>query len=167
MIISKFNDLTHFISYLNKKIEDHFSTEFDLNTDLLSHMQNCNLSSSDFSHYYSGSKTDLKNNVFSDLLPSLRDSLLESFISNTQNINSYYFIPNTISFYDIFHQLENDDIDYSNYFSNIKSVITKLTNDNKFYRKNITDLNVEIVELRKQNADLQHQLQIKSISTWG
>lgn len=152
---------------MNSKIEIHFSNDISSNSELSLAIQTANMSASDFSYYYNGNKTDLKNNVFNDLLPSLRDSLLQSFISKITSLPSYYLLPNVISFYDIYHELENDDVDYSTYFSDIKSVITKLTSDNKFYRKNITDLNVEIVELRKQNADLQQQLNIKSISTWG
>ena len=167
MIISKFIDLNNFISYMNSKIEIHFSNDISSNSELSLAIQTANMSASDFSYYYNGNKTDLKNNVFNDLLPSLRDSLLQSFINKITSLPSYYLLPNVISFYDIYHELENDDVDYSTYFSDIKSVITKLTSDNKFYRKNITDLNVEIVELRKQNADLQQQLNIKSISTWG
>lgn len=167
MIISKFIDLNNFISYMNSKIETHFSNDISSNSELSLAIQTANMSFSDFSYYYNGNKTDLKNNVFNDLLPSLRDSLLQSFINKITSLPSYYLLPNVISFYDIYHELENDDVDYSNYFSDIKSVITKLTSDNKFYRKNIIDLNVEIVELRKQNADLQQQLNIKSISTWG
>jgi len=152
---------------MNSKIEIHFSNDISSNSELSLAIQTANMSASDFSYYYNGNKTDLKNNVFNDLLPSLRDSLLQSFINKITSLPSYYLLPNVISFYDIYHELENDDVDYSTYFSDIKSVITKLTSDNKFYRKNITDLNVEIVELRKQNADLQQQLNIKSISTWG
>lgn len=153
---------------MDSKIENNFSKlDADADPDLLLTMHTCDINFNNYTSYYRGNKTNLKNDVFNDLLPSLRDSLVDLFINNIQSINSVYLVPKTISFYDIFHQLDNEDIDYSNYFSEIKSVITRLTNDNKFYRKNITDLNVEIIELRKQNADLQQQLQIKSISTWG
>jgi len=168
MVISKFNDLSDFTSYMNSKIETHFlPLDVHADPDLLLTIHECDMDSSSYSSYYKGNKTDLKNNVFNDLLPSLRDSLLQALITRMYTLHSHYLVPNIISYYDIYNDLENDDVDYSNYFSDIKSVISKLANDNKFYRKNIVDLNVEIVELRKQNADLQQQLQIKSISTWG
>jgi len=167
MIIARFNDIQDLSMYLKKKIDDHFFTDISSDPELISLIQSSNLYSSNFTHYYLGNKTSLKNNVFDDLLPSLKDSLINSFISEVTTLGSYYLVPTNISFYNIFHSLDNEDIDYSAYFSDIKSIITKLTNDNKFYRKTITDLNVEVVELRRQNADLHQQLNIKSISTWG
>lgn len=118
-------------------------------------------------YMYIGNKDYLKKEVFFDLIPSTQSILLDNFMNYTFKFCSWMMFNFTPEFSDTTFKAYQEYSDLSNNLSTMKSVISKLQEDHKFYSKSLTDTQLQIIELQRQNEDLQQQLNIKSITTWG
>lgn len=118
-------------------------------------------------YVYIGNKASLSKNVFNDMTPFLQEKYIELFL-NTCIVQKDFIAVNSLqdNFFNHYDNIHEQSFDYSDYFKDIKKIISRLQEENKFYHKHFSDLQKEVVELRKINSDLNQQLQIKSMSSW-
>lgn len=118
-------------------------------------------------YMYTGNKDYLRKEVFFDLIPSTQSIVVDNFMNYTFKFCDWMMFSFTSEFSDATFKAYQEYSDLSNNLATMKSVISKLQEDHKFYSKSLTDTQLQIIELQRQNEDLQQQLNIKSITTWG
>ena len=161
----------------------NFSTPFDYNDDnplVSEYKQSISLPDSMSYHpsYFFPYPPKNLESVFSDLIPPLQTPfhyLFSQYLNPKLSAKSYlvfcpttnYQLSNFDSIYSKWSNVSIPDIDYPSYFKDIKSIVTKLTSENKYYINHITSVQQENINLKKQVDELQQQLNIKSFSTWS
>lgn len=163
----------------------NFSTPLDYNDDnplVVEYKQSIALSQADSQNYHSSyffpyPPKNLES-VFSDLIPPLQNPfhyLFSQYINPFLSSKSYIVFSSGFnskeslsqSIYDHWSSVSIEELDYPSYFKDIKSIVTKITLENKYYINYITSIQNENINLKRQVDELQQQLNIKSFSTWS